>query len=112
MKWNELTELQQLEEIKAISSQQKVLIFKHSTTCGVSRGILKALERDWDEAEMAHIQPYFLDLKTYREVSNKIAEMFGVVHQSPQVLLIEGEQAIYNASHGMIDYDTLKGVAQ
>jgi bacillithiol system protein YtxJ len=108
MNWNELTELQQLEEIKAISSQKKVLIFKHSTTCGISRGVLKQLERDWSEEEMTAIQPYYLDLKTYRAVSNKIAEMFGVVHQSPQVLLIEGEKAIFNASHGAIDYDTLK----
>lgn len=111
MNWNQLNELQQLEEIKNISAQQKVLIFKHSTTCGVSAMALKNLEKTWQENEMQSMKLYLLDLKKHREISNQIEADFQVMHESPQVLLIEKGKAIYNASHHYIDYEALKELA-
>ena len=111
MNWHQLTNVEQLAEIQKISHQQKVLIFKHSTTCGISAKVLRRLESEWNTTEMTTIQPYYLDLKAHRDVSNKIAEMFGVVHESPQVLLIAQEKSIFDASHSDIEYDTLKEYA-
>jgi bacillithiol system protein YtxJ len=105
--WNQLNNSTQLAEIKALSLTQKVLIFKHSTTCGVSAMALRAFESAWDNTEMAHITPYYLDLKVYRAISNQIAEDFAVQHESPQVLVIQGEKAIYHASHQDIDYEAI-----
>lgn len=69
---------------------------------------LDRLERNWKEAEMNGIKPYFLDLITYREISNHIAHEFGVEHESPQVLIIENERSIYDQSHMGIDYQKIR----
>jgi bacillithiol system protein YtxJ len=104
--WNQLTDLGQLDEIVATSHTKPVLIFKHSTTCSISRMALKNFENEFDVA--TEITPYFLDLLNYRAVSNEIASRFNVVHQSPQILLIKDGIAVYNASHENIDATILK----
>jgi bacillithiol system protein YtxJ len=111
MNWRPLQSLEQLEEIKRLSHQQKILIYKHSTTCGVSSMALKNLERSWNDAEMQHLTPYFLDLHTYRPVSNQVADDFQVRHESPQVLVIEAGKAIYHTSHHYINYQDLQELA-
>jgi bacillithiol system protein YtxJ len=108
MNWKKLETETALAEIKALSENQPIVIFKHSTRCPVSSMALDRLERNWDQEEMQSVLPYFLDLIAYRNISNKIADIFGVVHESPQVLLIENGKCIYNASHMGISYNVLK----
>jgi bacillithiol system protein YtxJ len=48
------------------------------------------------------VTPYFLDLLEHRDISNEIVIRFGVVHQSPQLILIKDGKAVYNASHSDI----------
>lgn len=105
--WHDLTSVDQLETIKTESESQPVLIYKHSTRCGVSGMALGRLERDWTE-ELGGMKNYFLDLITYRQVSNAIQEVFGVYHESPQVILIKNGKAVYDASHMSISTDALK----
>lgn len=99
MKWIPLETLEQLDQIKA--SNEYSLIFKHSTRCSISMMARKRFELDWD-ALPENINLYFLDLIRFREISNRIAEMFNVYHQSPQILLIKDGDCIYEASHGEI----------
>ena len=101
MNWTNLTELAQIEEIVTQSSQQPILIFKHSTSCSISSMAKSRVERQWNfDAEA--IKPYYLDLIANRAVSNAVAEHFGIQHQSPQVLLIKDGACVYNASHTAI----------
>jgi bacillithiol system protein YtxJ len=65
------------------------------------------LERKWKAEETTHIKPYFLDLLSYRETSAIIAREFEVNHESPQVLIIENGEAVYDRSHFDIDYDKI-----
>ena len=44
---------------------------------------------------------YFLDLLSYREISNVVAYQFDVVHQSPQLLIIKNGIAVAHASQKM-----------
>lgn len=53
---------------------------------------------------------YFLDLISYREISNQIAELFQVAHQSPQILLIKNGDCILEASHGDISAEEVAEV--
>jgi bacillithiol system protein YtxJ len=69
---------------------------------------LDRLERNWKEDEVPPIKPYFLDLIAYREISNRIAHVFAVEHESPQVLIIENEKSIYDRSHMAIDYTGIR----
>jgi bacillithiol system protein YtxJ len=106
MSWNNLTDLEQLDEIITLSKDKPVAIFKHSTRCSVSRMALKQFESEFDFPDK--VSAYFLDLIAYRDVSNEIMNRFGVQHQSPQLILIKDGKAIYSATHSDIDATALK----
>ena len=99
--WRTLTDLGQLNEIIDLSTEKPVIIFKHSTRCSISRMVLKQFENEFDLKDK--VIPYFLDLLEFRNVSNEIASRFGVMHQSPQIILVKDGKAVYNASHESID---------
>lgn len=99
--WVSLTTVEQFNEIVALSAEQPVLIFKHSTTCGISRMAMKQFEREFNLQDK--VTPYYLDLLNYRAISNEVATHFGVMHQSPQLLVIKDGKSIYDASHSAID---------
>ena len=106
--WQHLTEDTHISDIHEASFQQPILIYKHSTRCSISSMVLYRLERAWVADEMQITQPYFLDLITYRTLSNEIAKSYDVRHESPQLLLISKGECMYNCSHGSINYITLK----
>lgn len=113
MQWLPLTDLSQLQSLINISKEQSAdgltaLIFKHSTRCSISSMALSRLENKWET--QGNVQPYFLDLLKFRDVSNEIATVFGVEHQSPQVLVIKNGQCIYHNSHSGISYQDIKQV--
>ncbi|GAB4331012.1 MAG: bacillithiol system redox-active protein YtxJ [Flammeovirgaceae bacterium] len=110
MNWTELTTKNELEHLKKESTNHKILIFKHSTRCSISAMALDRLERNWKNDEMKNIKPYYLDLLSYRDVSNQIAADFQVTHESPQVLIIENGKCIHHSSHSAISYDELKKI--
>ncbi|RKS98425.1 bacillithiol system redox-active protein YtxJ [Flavobacterium sp. 123] len=107
IKWIDLTDLGQLNQIIQDSAEKPVVVFKHSTRCSVSRMALKQFENEFNL--MDEVDTYFLDLISYRDVSNEIASRFQVVHQSPQLVLIKDGKSIYDASHSEIDALELKG---
>ena len=104
--WITLNDINQLDEIVAESKFKPVVIFKHSTSCSISRMALKGFERDFNFGD--EVLVYFLDLLNFRDISNKIASVFDVRHQSPQILVIKDGNSIYNASHENIDVTILK----
>lgn len=110
MNWNKLTLEQQLEAIKEESAQHPVVIFKHSTKCSISKMALDRLERAWNEQEMAGVKPYYLDLLSYRNISNLIADMFGIQHESPQVIVVSNGKPVLDLSHYDIEYRQIAGL--
>lgn len=110
MNWKTLDHTDTIEEIREISGMRPVLIFKHSTRCGVSSMALNRLERDWHEDEMSSLSAFFLDLVRHRNVSNAISETFQIPHQSPQVLIIKDGKCIFDTSHMGISYREIKNM--
>lgn len=104
MNWNKLITLEQLEEIKLLSHQKPVLIFKHSSRCSISSMSLDRLLRNWKEEDQQKVTPFYLDLIAYRSISSQIEETFGVPHESPQILLIKKGESVYDESHFNISY--------
>lgn len=104
--WETLTELHQLEQIVKQSVEKPILIFKHSTRCSISRMALRQFENSFEFQDK--FTPYFLDLLAYRPVSNEIAVLFDVMHQSPQLIVIKDGKAVYDASHSAINAEDLK----
>ena len=103
--WVNVTNITQLEQMIDESEGKPVIIFKHSTRCGISRMVLKRFENEYNLE--GKITPYFLDLLAHRHISDAISQQFGVVHQSPQLLLIKNGKSVYNVSHDEIDASAL-----
>ena len=88
LSWTSLAFVEEIDTIKEISKNQSVLIFKHSTRCGISRMVIKQFESLFNE-ENKQLKVYYLDLLNFREVSSKLSEDFQVIHESPQLLVIK-----------------------
>lgn len=100
--WITLTSLEQLDAIEHKSAARTQIIFKHSTTCGVSRMVLNMFQKN-PLLQGNSLDFYFLDLHRHRQISNEIAQKFQVLHQSPQLLVIRNGQTVAHGSHGGIN---------
>lgn len=99
--WISLEHKDQLEVLTENSKTRPQAIFKHSTTCGVSRMVLNMFNSSYG-LKPSQMDFYFLDLHANREVSNKVAETFQVMHQSPQLLIVKNGVVVAHDSHGGI----------
>ena len=102
--WLELNSIAQLEELwdNSTNSDKAILIFKHSTRCSISSMVKNQFEKHWNTA-IDNCEVYYLDLIQFREVSNRIESLMGVLHQSPQVVVFINKHVIYHESHNGID---------
>lgn len=91
-KFNKLDTLQKLEAAIKESRVRPVLLFKHSTTCGISSGVIREVTAVDADINLVVVQ-------TARDVSNEIARRTGVRHESPQAIIIRNGEAVYHASH-------------
>lgn len=108
-----LSNLEQLDEIVELSKTANcgVAIYKHSTHCGVSMMVSRAVRSAWD-IDSLELPFYYLDLIRYRTVSNEVANKFNVRHESPQILIIKDGKCVYHASHSAISVDSVKEAVQ
>lgn len=97
--WKLIESESDLEKAIEVSQNKTVAIFKHSTRCFISKTVLKNFEAELRENENTEAEFYFLDLIAYRAISNKIADDFGVRHESPQLLVFENGKVKNSASH-------------
>ena len=99
--WNQLTSVDQLKEVLDSSTEKPILLFKHSTRCSISSMAFSGFQSGWEGTE-EEIGIYYLDLLNYRDISNQIAELTGVMHQSPQVIVLKNNEVVYTATHTAI----------
>ena len=104
--WITLSDKEQLNEIIRESEKTPVVIYKHSTQCGLSSMTKNILDEGWVQLK-PHTRFYFLDILSYRDISNRIADTFNVSHQSPQILIIKNGQSVFNTSHHNINVETI-----
>ncbi|MCU7550791.1 bacillithiol system redox-active protein YtxJ [Chitinophagaceae bacterium LB-8] len=109
MQWIHINNENQLGDIIQKSSQKPQVIFKHSTRCSVSSVALNRLQK---AGFTEQIDFYYLDLIAHRNISNQIAEIFKIQHESPQVLLIKEGKCIYDESHLGISMDEIEEQAE
>ena len=100
--WLLLHTISQIDSIVEVSDTKTQLIFKHSTRCGISSGVIKKFEKKFEDKNK-QVDFYYLDLIANRDISNTISERFDTAHQSPQVLIVKNGKVIAHASH----YDIL-----
>ncbi len=100
MDWpgSNLETMAQFEALMATSFTVPQLIFKHSTRCSISRFVLNEFMSTYSFSEQ-DFGAWYLDLLSYRAISNAIAQQLEITHQSPQLLVIKNGKAIAHAAH-------------
>ncbi|BFO67924.1 bacillithiol system redox-active protein YtxJ [Chryseobacterium sp. S0630] len=96
--WKKIESEEDLAKAMEDSFQNKIAIFKHSTSCFISRTVLKNFEKEIENSDQP-VNVYYLDLLAHRPVSNKIAADFEIRHESPQLIVIENGKPLNSASH-------------
>ena len=101
LNWSSITSVEMLVDVYSNSESKPNLFFKHSTRCSISSMALNGFERNWNKEVECNL--YFIDLIAHRDVSQKLAELSGVIHQSPQAIVVSANKIIYSATHSGID---------
>ncbi len=96
--WKIVKEEKQLDVIWEASHTKPQAIFKHSISCGISSSVKSSLA---NEAELLSelVDVHYLDLINFRSVSNLVADKSGVIHQSPQLIIIVNGKVKIADSH-------------
>lgn len=105
--WLDVTELSQLKAIKEKSETKTQIIFKHSIRCGISRMVMNQFVKDFN-FENGEVDLYYIDVINHRDVSNAVANIFDLVHESPQLLVVKNGLVVAHESHGSINSMDLK----
>jgi bacillithiol system protein YtxJ len=95
MNSSNLVQLNTLDKLQAAIEESRirpVLLFKHSTSCGISAGVFR-------EVKMVDTDVNIIIVQTDRHISNEIERHTGVKHQSPQAIVLKDGEAVYHASH-------------
>lgn len=74
------------------SRTKPVVIFKHSTACGISSAAYREMEKLEGQVNL-------LEVQSARDVSREIADLTGIRHETPQVIVLKDGKAVWNASH-------------
>tara|TARA_B100001093_G_scaffold426297_1_gene420214 strand:+ start:2403 stop:2723 length:321 start_codon:yes stop_codon:yes gene_type:complete len=105
MRWIALEDYTQIDEY--LKSQLSFIVFKHSTRCSISSMAKSRLEKNFDFIDIPLL---YLDILSYRSISDKLAQIFSVVHQSPQILFIKQGICYYHESHNGINIKYIKSL--
>ncbi|MBU7593880.1 bacillithiol system redox-active protein YtxJ [Metabacillus halosaccharovorans] len=99
--------IESIEQFEGLLQKHDEFLFvKNSLTCPISQA---AFDEYQEFTEIHKDYPsYHLHVQEARELSNYIAETYGVKHESPQALVFRGNEVVWNASHWKITYDALK----
>ena len=87
------------------SEEQPVLLFKHSAACPVSGSADQEMHA---LAENEDLPVYKLVVQESRALSDEIADTLGVQHETPQAILLENREPVFNASHFDVTTETLR----
>jgi bacillithiol system protein YtxJ len=98
-----LIQINTLEKLRSAIEESRVrpvLLFKHSTSCGISAGVFRDVKTLEGDINLVVVQ-------TDRDISNEITRQTGVKHESPQAIVLKNGEAVYHASHYDITIDDI-----
>jgi bacillithiol system protein YtxJ len=90
-KFLELADKGTFDRLLNDSKDHPIVVFKHSNSCGISAAAYREME------QLDNIN--LLEIQTARELSVEIADLTGIEHESPQVIILKNGKAVWNASH-------------
>lgn len=94
----EITSEDQMKAFLEDADGTPAILFKYSPTCGISM----ATEEHWNafvESSPSGVRLARVDVLGARAAARGISQWIGVLHQSPQVLVLRGGSVIRHTSH-------------
>ncbi|HET6861685.1 MAG TPA: bacillithiol system redox-active protein YtxJ [Pyrinomonadaceae bacterium] len=91
-KFLRIDDRKRLEDVISDSTTKPVVIFKHSNSCPIS-------SRAYREMEQLDGQVNLVEVQAARDISRELADLTGVRHETPQVIVLKNGRAVWNASH-------------
>ena len=82
----------ELENLLNNSKERPIVVFKHSNSCPISAVAYREMQALDSDVVLVEVQ-------SAREVSRQLADLTGVRHESPQVIVLRNGKAVWNASH-------------
>ena len=108
---SEITPVGTSETLEKAMTDPLSVILKHSYRCPVSKGAKNEFEkfaRDYDgEAKL-----YYVDIIAYRNISSDIESRTGIIHKSPQVIILKSGKPVWSDSHWRINATALTGAIE
>jgi bacillithiol system protein YtxJ len=108
---NQLHSVEALQEVLEESKAHPVLLFKHSNACPISSRAYHQFQ-DYLESADPNVTYHLITVQTDRPVSNEVESRLGLLHESPQAILIRDGREIWNASHSGITVSSLQSAIQ
>jgi bacillithiol system protein YtxJ len=103
----EIRSIKEFESLLELSFTRPVLLFKFSPICPISSfaedQFISFLRNNSPEIKICTI-----DVIHSKKVSREIAEKIGVIHKSPQAILIKCGKAVWNESHNSLTEEEFK----
>ena len=93
-----------------LSRSATVVIYKHSPICSISETALEEFET-FASGDVHDAKLFSVDVLAARPASQKIEEITGVRHESPQVLVLADGKVVWHASHRRIRTSELSAQA-
>ena len=107
MRMNTIATQRELEELVEQSGERPVLIFKHSNACPISSRARDEVRRLVVGGPDGRFGFGMVVVQEARQLSNAIAERFGVRHETPQAIVVCRGKAVWAASHYGVTRDRL-----
>lgn len=93
MSFNEISQTSELEQLFSQSAEKPVILFKHSLTCPISHAAYEEM------SNLTKEEISLIVVQDARPVSNEIARLTGIAHESPQAFIISDGKVAWHASH-------------
>jgi len=103
-----LEDITALEHALATAGSKSLLIFKHSSTCPISARAHQEVDKFLASEALGETLVCAVVVQNARNVSDAVAVRTGVRHETPQVLLIQEGQCVWNTSHRSITLEALR----
>jgi bacillithiol system protein YtxJ len=101
----EIVTVDALDQFLTRANGSPAVLFKHSTTCGVSA-------RAYAEMSKLREPVGLITVQKARAVSDEIEKRWQVDHQSPQVLIIRDGKAVWDASHFQVKAEKVESALE
>ena len=91
-------------DARSRSEEQPVLLYKHSSACPVSGNADTEMQQLAEEDLLI----YKLVVQESRALSDEIADTLGVRHETPQAIVLDQQEPVFDASHFDVTAETLR----